>query len=715
MPESGPSIYPEAARQPIEERLHGHLVADPYRWLEDVDASDTAAWAVAEDRLWAGWAADHRERDVLADRLMTLIPGVRSAPFVVGERRFWTQRAPGQDHGVLFVADAAGTRALVDPNAIDPDGKVTLDGWSPSIEGDRLAYLLSSGGDEEARLWIIDVAAGTVLDGPIDRLRYSPIAWLPGGQELFYVRRLAPGAVPAGEEQYHRRVWRHRVSADPDGDELVFGGEGHGPGVDKTAYLDVEVSPDGARIAVTVALGTAPRNDLYVADLEGDRHSGWRPVIVGVDAQAWPHWDRAGALWLLTDLDAPRRRVVRADPTDPAPERWQEIIGEDPEGGVLESYVLAGERVVVVHNRHALSVISVHGRAGGDHQRDIALPGPGTADVTGRRDEGDELWLGWTTYVTPYAVAPLDPATGELGSPAPVPGTSGETGSSGADASSPSAGVHSEQVSFRSADGTLVRMTVISPDVTPNHPRPTVLYGYGGFNISLTPAYSSAALAWVQAGGVWAVANLRGGSEEGEAWHRDGMRERKHHVFEDFEAAADALVAGGWTTSAQLGIMGGSNGGLLVGVALTRSPERYRAVVCSAPLLDMVRYERFGLGVTWNDEYGTADDPTELGWLLSYSPYHHVVQGVEYPATLFTVFDGDTRVDPLHARKLAAALQRATAGDPAIAPILLRREADVGHGARSVRRTVQLSADELGFLAAALGLPLPGSAGRPQA
>jgi prolyl oligopeptidase len=252
-----------------------------------------------------------------------------------------------------------------------------------------------------------------------------------------------------------------------------------------------------------------------------------------------------------------------------------------------------------------------------------------------------------------------------------------------------------------------VRLTVVAPTATPQRPLPTILYGYGGFNVSMTPAYSSSILAWVAAGGVWAVANLRGGSEEGEQWHRAGMRAEKQRVFEDFEAAADALVSGGWTTPAKLGIMGGSNGGLLVGAALTRSPQRYAAVVCSAPLLDMVRYERFGLGVTWNDEYGSAEDPTELGWLLGYSPYHHVRDGVEYPAVLFTVFDGDTRVDPLHARKMAAALQHATTADPGTRPVLLRREADVGHGARSVTRTVTLAADQLAFLGGQLGATLP--------
>ena len=248
-----------------------------------------------------------------------------------------------------------------------------------------------------------------------------------------------------------------------------------------------------------------------------------------------------------------------------------------------------------------------------------------------------------------------------------------------------------------------MHLLLISASAQPDHPRPTVLYGYGGFGISLEPAYSATPLAWVAAGGVYAIAGLRGGTEEGEAWHRAGMREHKQNVFADLHAAADWLVDRGWTSPAQLAISGGSNGGLLVGAALTQRPDAYAAVVCSAPLLDMVRYELFGLGRTWNDEYGTAADPDELGWLLGYSPYHHVTPGTAYPAVLFTVFDGDSRVDPLHARKLCAALQHATASDR---PVLLRDERDVGHGARSVSRTLGLSVDTMAFLAAHTGLEL---------
>jgi prolyl oligopeptidase len=257
-----------------------------------------------------------------------------------------------------------------------------------------------------------------------------------------------------------------------------------------------------------------------------------------------------------------------------------------------------------------------------------------------------------------------------------------------------------EETHATSADGTPVHLFVLSAGERTG-PRPTVLYGYGGFNVALTPGYSAAALSWVAAGGVWAVANLRGGSEHGEEWHRAGMREHKQNVFDDFAAAGEHLVREGWTTHRQLAVMGGSNGGLLVGATLTQRPDLAAAVVCSAPLLDMVRYELFGLGRTWNDEYGTAADPEELGWLLGYSPYHRVTEGTEYPAVLFTTFESDTRVHPLHARKLAAALQHATSS---AAPVVLRREVAVGHGARAVSRTIGLSADQLAFLAAHTGL-----------
>src|SRR4051794_3405383 len=579
--------------------------------------------------------------------------------------------------------------------ALDPEGTTTLDAWSASWEGDRLAYQLSTGGDEESRLYVLDVATGEVIDGPVDRCRYSPVAWLPGGEELFYVRRLAPDQVPAGEEQFHRRVWRHRVGGDPADDVLV-----HGEGSDPSTYFGVRTSHDGRWLVVSASIGTAPRDDVWLADLAGDSFATRPPLRelqVGVDAQTSAWVARDGRLWLMSDRDTPRWRLAVADPADPAtwaPEAWRDVVPQ-AEDAVLSDIALVdgpdGDlRVLAVHSVDATDRLSVWAADGSGRLGDVTPPGVGSiAGVVSRPEGGTTAWVGYTDYATPPSVYRWDSGEAALTEEEKAP-VAGDV---------PALTV--VETHATSKDGTPVHLFVLSGSGRPDTPRPTVLYGYGGFNVALTPAYSAQALAWVAAGGVWAVANLRGGSEHGEDWHRAGMRERKQNVFDDFAAAGEHLVAEGWTTHEQLAVMGGSNGGLLVGATLTQRPELAAAVVCSAPLLDMVRYELFGLGRTWNDEYGTAEDPTELGWLLGYSPYHAVREGTAYPAVLFTTFQSDTRVHPLHGRKLAAALQHATTSE---APIVLRRETSVGHGARAVSRTVGLAADQLAFLARYTGL-----------
>jgi prolyl oligopeptidase len=684
--------YPPARRLDLVERLHGFEVADPYRWLEDPDSEETEAWSRAQDQLLAGWL-DHRPgREVVRRRLERLLgAGLVTVPVLRGELAFFERRRGDQQHPVLLVREPDGTeRPLVDPSALADDDTVTLDGWVPSLEGERLAYFLSRGGDEEASLLVLDVATGELVEGPIDRTRYCPLAWLPGGKAYYYGRRLPADAVPDGEAAFHRRVWRHQVGSDPDGDELVFG-----EGRDKTEYHSLRVSLDGRWLLVGAAAGTAPRNDLYIADLEGD--GTLRPVQEGVDAQTDGRVAPDGRLYLHTNLDAPRFRIAVADPLAPAPAGWRDLVPESD--AVVDGFALTDDAVVVASSRHAVGRVTVHDRQTGAPLAEVALPGPGSVlGVAARPDGGDDVWIGYTDFTTPPRVYRYRVPAAALDLWMDAPGQVDLQ-----------VGVAARQETYRSGDGTEVRLFLLHREgLEPDGARPTILYGYGGFNVPLTPAWSAVAAAWVERGGVYAIANLRGGSEEGEAWHRAGMRERKQNVFDDFAAAAEHLVAGGWTSPERLAISGGSNGGLLVGAALTQRPELFAAVACSAPLLDMVRYERFGLGETWNDEYGRADDPTELGWLVAYSPYHHVVKGTTYPAVLFTVFDSDTRVDPLHARKLCAALQWATASDR---PVLLRRERQAGHGARSVRRTVELQADVLTFLAAQVGLDLEGPPG----
>jgi prolyl oligopeptidase len=692
--------YPDAERLDLVEKLPAaaptYEVADPYRWLEDPADPRTIAWSQTQDELYAESLAALPGRDRLRTRLVELLgAGVVSPPAWRGDRQFFMRRTAEQEHAVLLTVDPDGTeRVLLDPMAIDPTGTTTLDSWQPTKEGHLLAYQLSEGGTEESVLRVLDVATGEIVDGPIDRARYSPVAWLPGGEAFYYVRRLAPDLVPADEEQYHRRIWLHRLGTDPADDALVFGA-----GLDPTNYYGVSVSMDGRWLTVSASAGTAPRNDVWLADLATSPLDSPDLAVVqhGVDANTGVHVGRDGRVYVFTDRDAHRGRLCVTTPTDPAYETWTDLIPEDPQA-VLDGYaILDGEELadpvlLCSWTRHAVSEVTVHDLRTGARTGTVPLPGLGSIGGIGERPEGGhEAWFGYTDHTTPSSVFRYDATSGDTSLWAQAPG------------SAPVPAIETRQVEFTSADGETVRMFVISSSGAADRPRPTVLYGYGGFGVPLSPGYSAAILAWVEAGGVYAVANLRGGSEEGESWHRAGMRAHKQNVFDDFYAAAEKLIADGWTTCAQLAISGGSNGGLLVGAALTQRPELFAAVVCSAPLLDMVRYEKFGLGATWNDEYGRAEDVEELGWLIAYSPYHHVREGVDYPATLFTVFEGDTRVDPLHARKLSAALQHATSGDR---PVLIRREKDVGHGARALSRTIDLSVETMAFEAAHTGLDL---------
>jgi prolyl oligopeptidase len=713
MPSSAPppvgARYPDARRDDLVEKLPvgepTYEVADPYRWLEDGQSDDTRAWLAAQDALLSAQRPAWVGRERLRDRVEQLLAaGVVGAPVWRGQRQFLMRRLGGQEHAVLHTVDPDGTeRVLLDPMQLDPSGRTTLDSWQPSKEGHLLAYQLSSGGSEESVLRVLDVGTGQVVDGPIGRARYSPVAWLPGGEAFYYVRRLHPSLVPEGEDQYHRRVWLHRLGADADTDAMVFG-----DGRDKTSYYGVSVSMDGRWLSVSAAEGTAPRNDLWLADLQGGDLAAPELVVVqeGVDAQTSAHVGRDGRLYLMTDADAPRGRLAVADPVRPTSEDWTDLLPQDPEAvldgyAVLDGEELASPLLLAAWTRHAVGEITVHDLATGQRQGSIPLPGVGSlGGLTDHPEGGHEAWIGYTDAVTPSSVLHYDARTGETSTWATAPGTVDVPA------------VLTRQVAYRSSDGTLVHLQLVAPadavddDGRPTQPRPTVLYGYGGFGLPMTPGYSAGVLAWAEAGGVYAIAGLRGGGEEGEDWHRAGMLGSKQNVFDDFYAAAEYLIARGWTTRQQLAISGGSNGGLLVGAALTQRPELFAAVVCSAPLLDMVRYEQFGLGATWASEYGTASDVTQLGDLLAYSPYHRVREGTAYPAVLFEVFDSDTRVDPMHARKLCAALQHATSRDVDDAPVLLRRETDVGHGARAISRSVELTADSLAFAAHHTGLQL---------
>ena len=689
--------YPAAERLSVTETLHGRVIEDPYRWLEDPTSTETKEWATAQDTLYTAASRDYGSRDGFAEQVQALLgAGGVGAPVWRGQRCFFTRRTADQEHAVLYVRDGdADERALIDPGALDPEGLTTLDSWKVDPSGRLLSYQLSEGGDEESLLRVMDIDNGALVDGPIDRVRYSPIAWLADSSGFYYVRRLPTDQVPEGEESYHRRVHLHRLGTPTDEDVLIFG-----EGRDKTEFYAPVVSRDGRWLLLMATKGTSAATDTWIADLSAGELE--RPELVcvqeDVDAALSPHMGRDGRLYLYTDRDAPRGRLCVVSPTEPGYEHWTTLVPEDSEA-VMEDYaILDGPEMkrpelLISWARHSVSEISRHDLSTGELLGSLEMPGLGTIGGLMERPEGGhEVWFGYTDNTHPSSVYRYDATTGAVSLWAEAPG----------DVDIPDVSV--EQITFTSKDGTPVRMLVVAPTAPTEGPRPTILYGYGGFRISLTPAYSAVALAWVRAGGVYAIANLRGGLEEGEEWHRAGMLADKQNVFDDCAAAAEHLIRTGVSSPEKLAVMGGSNGGLLVGAMTTQRPELFAAAVCSAPLLDMVRYEHFGLGQLWNVEYGTAEDPEQLDRLLEYSPYHNVREDTHYPAMLFTVFDNDTRVDPLHARKLCAQMQWATSAAPSKRPILLRREAEVGHSARSVSRSVALSAEQLAFLAHHLGL-----------
>jgi prolyl oligopeptidase len=702
--------YPDAPRSDSGDLLHGLLVPDPYRWLEDLADPATVAWAAGQDELFtaerARWPDAQAWRSRLAELSAIGLPGV---PVPCGARLFHSRQELGAELPTLMVTEHGAERPLISPLTIDPAGLTVLQSWQPSVDGALLAYQLSVAGTEDCELRVLDVDTATVVDGPIDRVRRSAIAWLPHGRHFYYVRRLAPELNP-GEERYHRRVWLHEVGTDPARDVEVFGS-----GRDKTQFYSLASTPNGRMLAVTATAGTDPSTELYLADL----HRGpidrpcLRPIQQQIKARTTailpPSACPGDPIWLRTTLDAPRGRIVLAASAGQDPADWQTLIAPRSDAVLEEFAPLGGPGLprplaLVRWTRHAIGEITVHDLADGRQITTVPVPGEGTIGRLSTRPEGGhDAWFSYTDHARPTQILHYDASIDRTRIwPACGAAASGQAArEAGTALSSPP--VRATLVSFSSLDGTEVRMFVVSASGRADRPRPAILTGYGGFGASMAPRYSPEAIAWVQAGGVYAVACLRGGGEEGEQWHRAGMLHGKPRVFEDFEAAADYLVTAGWADPERLALLGGSNGGLLVGAALTRRPSRYAAVACLAPLLDMARYELSGLGPSWRAEYGSTADPEEMRTLLTYSPYHHVVPGTKYPPVLFATFDNDTRVDPAHARKMCAALQHATTGP---GRVLLRLERAVGHGARARSSQTGLFGDCLAFLACAVGLRL---------
>jgi prolyl oligopeptidase len=669
--------------------IHGTKVADPYRWLEDGDAPEVKAWTDAQNAETQRVLGQVPGRAQLEARTKELLQvGLVTAPAVrrgegLPTRYFHTKRVGEQEQPVLYVREgrAGADRVLIDPMKLTDDPTTALDWWYPSKDGTLLAYGFSKSGDEDSTLHVRDVATGADLSDAIPYTRRTSVAWVPDKKGFYYTRYPAPGTVPAGEEQYHAKIFFHRLGNDWKHDRLIFESKGA-----KEDVPYVLLSPNGRWLVAGVFIGW-DRTEVYVRDRSKGDAAPWVPVAVGIHAVFNPD-PRDERLYIHTNDGAPAYRVFAAEYDHTDRSLWREVIKEGKD--TLDGAHVLGDEIVATYLHEASTRIERFTLAG-KSKGTVALPSLGTAAVSGPV-WGGEAFVQFASFVHPSEVLHVDLASGKE--------TTWDRVGEGFAAPDVDVSLHYAT----SKDGTKVPMFVVArKGLVTDGNNPTLLWGYGGFNQNLTPAFSTRALLTVENGGVWVQAVLRGGGELGEAWHQAGMLARKQNVFDDFYACAQALFDEKITSPEKLGIVGGSNGGLLVAAAVTQHPEMFRVAESLVPLTDMIRYPRYRIARFWIPEYGDPSRPEDFAWLYAYSPYHHVKDGTKYPATLFATAESDSRVDPMHARKMAARMQEAQ-GD-STRPILLRVESKAGHGAgKPVTKLVEEVVDEMAFAFSQLGV-----------
>jgi prolyl oligopeptidase len=684
---SNPAGPPAAKAGAVEDTLHGRKIADPYRWLENRDDPEAQAWVSKELAYTRSLLDPLPGRDQIHARLEQLLTiGTINTPQIAGPYYLYTKREGHQNQPVLYVRRGVNgkDRVLVDVNAMAADGTVALDWWYPSRDGKYVTYGTSPSGSEISTLHVLETATGKLLPDEIPQTRAASVDWKLDGSGFYYTRYPKKGEVAAGEEMYNRHVFYHVLGSKPEGDPLIFG-----KGRDPQEWPGVGLSNDGRWLMVAASQGWT-KSELFVreAKSEGD----FTPVTEGknflYNAEIYE-----GDLYIMTNEDAPRYRVFKVAAASPARANWKELIPQSD--AVLTGARIIGGKLFVEYEKNASSQLRIFS-TDGKFLKDVKLPTLGTIIGLGGEWNSKEAFYGFQSYTVPPTIYHYPLATGVSAQWAKVDAPSVD-----------SAAYQVKQVWFLSKDGTKVPMFVVAKrGLVLNGQNPTLLTGYGGFNISSTPAFRRAVYLWLEHGGVFAEANMRGGSEFGEDWHRAGMLGNKQNVFDDFIAAAEFLISQKYTDKEHLAIQGGSNGGLLMGAAFTQRPDLYRAVVCQVPLLDMLRYQNFQIAKLWIPEYGSADDPKQFEWLYAYSPYHHVKEGQSYPAILFMTADTDTRVDPMHAKKMAALMQaRAANGSDPKRPILLRIEPKAGHGAgKPIAKIIEENTDIYSFLFWQLGV-----------
>ncbi len=679
-----PLQYPAAKKVDVVDDYHGTKVADPYRWLEHADDQETAAWVEAQNALSHGFV-EGPTREALKTRLAELTDYPRmSAPEKKGNRYFYLWNTGLQNQPVLFVREGkdGAERVLLDPNALNPDGTVALASTSFTRDGGLMAYTLSRSGSDRQEIYVRDVGTGRDLADKLLWAKFTSLTWTPDNKGFYYMRFPAAGTVPAGEENYSPKIYYHQLGQSQEKDTLVF----ERP-ADKQLVFGTWVTCDGRYLVIAVRRGASDEAEVLVQDLKtpGAKLS-LLPFTKGLTA-AWDYVGEAGGRFFFrTDQDAPLGRIVAVDLAQgdrtPLP-----VVLEGPHK--LASANLVNGRLVVQWLQNAsnrLEIRSLEGRL----EKTLELPTLGTVGELNGEVDDPEMFFSFTSFTYPATPFRYDFATGSL--------SEFEKSQARVDR----AAYEVSQVFYPSKDGTRVSLFLVhKKGLVKDGRRPTLLHGYGGFNVSLTPSFNSSRFAWLERGGVLAAANLRGGGEYGEAWHRAGMLERKQNVFDDFIAAAEWLIGNGYTNPGRLAIQGGSNGGLLVGAVMLQRPDLFGAVVCQVPVADMLRYHLFTVGRYWIPEYGSSEDPEQFTFLYRYSPYHNVKEGGRYPATLVTTADTDDRVAPGMAKKFAARLQAASDGKR---PILIRVETKAGHGVgKPISKQIEEQADVYAFLLKALG------------
>jgi prolyl oligopeptidase len=665
-------------------------VADPYRWLEDTDSAQTQAWVATQNALTFSFLEAIPARQSLHRRLTELWDYPRmSAPVKRGGRYFHLRNSGLQNQDALYVLDtlAGEPRLLLDPNTLSTDGTVALSAWAVSTDGAKLAYATSASGSDWLTWRVRDVATGGDMPDVLEWSKFSGASWLKDGSGFFYSRydAPAPGAAYSGVN-YNQKIYLHRLGLAQAQDELVDERPDQ-----KEWLLRGVVSDDGRYLIIYVAQGTDSRNRLFYKDLQSDG-----PVVELIsDLEALYGFvgNDGPQFYLHTNLDAPRGRVIAVDTSRPDRSQWKTLVPQSAD--VLEDVGMVNNQFVAVcmHDaHHVVRLFALDGQPAGD----VDLPGLGSVGarlapgVSANRDDS-ELFYIFQSFTKPASVYRYD-CTKQASELVYTPPLNFDL--------SP---YETRQTFVASKDGARVPMFVVQRrDLAYNGENPTLLYGYGGFNISLTPWFSASWLVWLEMGGVLAVANLRGGGEYGEEWHQAGMLDKKQNVFDDFIACAEHLIAERITRSARLAIQGGSNGGLLVGACMTQRPDLFGAALPAVGVMDMLRFHKFTIGWAWVSDYGSADDPQQFKTLYAYSPLHNLKPGVRYPATLITTADHDDRVVPGHSFKFAAALQAAQGGD---APALIRIQVKAGHGAgKPTAVVIAEQADIFAFLTRALGL-----------